>query len=132
MLVKRAAIYFALVFGAGFLLGILRVLVLVPRLGERFAELAEAPIMLAAIFLAARFVVHRYPARHSGEWLASGGIALLILVLVEFTVLLGLRGLSLTDYLAGRDPVAGVVYLVLLTIFAVLPWIIGCRQGQTR
>ncbi len=47
MQILRAAVfYFLLVFGAGFLLGIGRVLLIVPLLGERTAELLEMPLML--------------------------------------------------------------------------------------
>ena len=46
---KAAAIYFALVFGAGCVLGPVRILWLVPRVGTRAAELIEMPIMLAVI-----------------------------------------------------------------------------------
>ena len=52
-------LYFILVFGAGFILGPIRVLWLVPRLGERWAELVELPVMVVVIVLAARFVVRR-------------------------------------------------------------------------
>ncbi len=124
----RAVVYFGVVFGVGFLLGIVRVLVLVPRLGERWAELAEAPVMLAAIVLSARFVVHRFPAAHAASYLFSGGLALLLLLLVEFSVVLGLRGLIISEYFAERDPVAGGVYVLLLAIFAVMPWLLGRRR----
>src|SRR4029453_12356674 len=53
------ALYFALVFGAGFVVGFVRVLWLVPRVGERTAELLEAPLMLAVTIVAARSVVQR-------------------------------------------------------------------------
>ena len=52
--------YFALVFGTGFLLGIIRVPFLVPRLGVRTAELIEMPFMFVAILFAARYVVRRF------------------------------------------------------------------------
>ena len=40
--------YFAAVFGVGFLLGTVRVLFIEPRTGTRWAELAEMPLMFAA------------------------------------------------------------------------------------
>jgi hypothetical protein len=115
------------VFGIGFLLGVVRVLALVPRLGERWAELVEAPLMLVAIVLSARFVVRRFPAARRAAYLISGGIALLILVLTELSVVLGIRGLSISRYLAERDPLAGSVYVLLLIAFAAMPWVVGGR-----
>jgi hypothetical protein len=49
--IKAGLAYFALVFGAGFVLGVLRVSFLVPRFGERIAELGEMPLMLAVIVI---------------------------------------------------------------------------------
>ena len=42
---KSAVLYFAIVLGTGFVLGSVRVPFLVPRFGERYAELLEMPIM---------------------------------------------------------------------------------------
>src|SRR5688572_31092468 len=120
----RGVVYFTLVFGVGFLLGIVRVLTLVPSVGERWAELAEAPLMLVAIILSARFVVRRFPALHRASYLVSGGIALLLLIVVELSVVLAIRGMSISQYFAERDPVAGSVYVVMLVIFAAMPWLL--------
>lgn len=125
----RAVVYFALVFGAGFILGIVRVLMLEPKLGERWAELAEMPVMLVAIVLAARLVVRRFPGRHRVGYLVSGGVALLLLVTVEFTVILGLRGLSVAEYFAERDPIAGGVYVLMLLVFAAMPWLLAGKHA---
>ena len=125
----RGGVYFVLVFGVGFLLGIVRVLVLEPRLGTRWAELAEAPLMLAAMVFSARYVVRRFPATQRASYLLSGGIALLILVIAEFSVVLGIRGLTISEYFAGRDPVAGSVYVAMLVVFAVMPWLVGGRRS---
>ena len=124
----RGVVYFSLVFGGGFLLGIVRVLALVPRLGERWAELVEMPLMFVAIVLSARFVVRRFPATQRASYLVSGGIALLLLVVVELSVVLAIRGMSISQYFAERDPVAGSVYVVMLVIFAVMPWLLGGRR----
>ena len=121
----RGAVYFALVFGVGFLLGIVRVLSLVPNIGERWAELAEAPLMLVAIVFSARFVVRRFPATQRASYLASGGVALILLIAVELSVVLTLRGMSISQYVAERDPVAGSVYVGMLVVFAVMPWLLG-------
>ena len=62
-ILKAALLYFAFVFGAGFVLGPIRILWVAPRFGARMAELMEAPIMIAVLFLAARWVVRRLAAQ---------------------------------------------------------------------
>jgi hypothetical protein len=99
-----------------------------PRERDRWAELAEAPLMLVAIILSARFVVRRFPALHRASYLVSGGIALLLLIVVELSVVLAMRGMSISQYFAERDPVAGSVYVVMLVIFAAMPWLLGGRK----
>ncbi len=59
-----------------------------------------------------------------------GGIALSLLLIAEFTLVLWLRGLSIKESLAARDPVAGTVYYVALGVFAVMPLLGGCRREQ--
>ena len=56
---KAGVLYFVLVFGAGFALGPVRILRVVPRFGTRTAELIETPIMLVAIIVSARWIVRR-------------------------------------------------------------------------
>jgi hypothetical protein len=117
-----AAIYFALVFACGFVLGVVRTLWVAPAIGVRYAELAEAPWMLVAIVLAARVLVARHPLLASWQaWLGVGMAALALLLLAEFTVVLGLRGLTLARYFASRDPVATAVYVLMLGLFAAMP-----------
>lgn len=50
-------LHFVIVFGTGFVLGVIRTLWLVPRVGTRWAELIETPIMVVVTILAARWVV---------------------------------------------------------------------------
>ncbi len=128
---KAGAIYFALVFGAGFVLGSIRVLWVVPRFGDRTAELMETPIMLVATILAARWVAGRFAlSPMPGTRLGVGCVALGILLVAEFTVVLQLRGLTIAEYLASRDPVAGAVYIVMLGVFAVMPLLVVRRLDR--
>ena len=127
----RGITYFILVFSVGFALGTIRVFWLVPQVGERVAELIEAPLMLAAMYFSARFVTHRFPASRPIEYIYSGVVALALLLAVEFSVVLGLRGLSITQYFAERDPIAGAVYLVMLVVFTAMPWLLGRQRAAT-
>jgi hypothetical protein len=127
-ILKGGALYFALVFGAGFVLGSIRVLLVVPRFGERTAELMETPVMLVVTILAARWVVARLALPPSpATCLGVGCVALGLLLVAEFTLVLWLRGLTMSEYLASRDPVAGAVYLLMLVVFAVMPLLVARR-----
>lgn len=127
----RAVAYFAMVFAVGFALGIPRVLWLVPLVGERLAELLEMPLMLVAIYYSARFVTRRFPASRQVDFVISGGLALVFLLVIEFSVVLWVRGLSISQYLADRDPIAGAVYVVMLVVFATMPWAVGRKHVAT-
>lgn len=121
---RSAVTYFCIVFGVGFLLGSVRVPILVPRFGARIAELAEMPLMFLAIFLAAGYVVRRYGTSMAPRsWLLVGGAALTLLVAAELFLAVALAGRGLGDYVASRDPVSGSVYLAMLIIFAAMPWL---------
>jgi len=125
---KAGALYFVLVFGAGFVLGPIRILWVVPRVGERTAELMEAPIMLGVIVLAARWIGRRVAVPPTApKLLGVGFVALGLLLVVEFTVVLWLRGLTIGEYFARRDPVAGTVYIMMLGVFAVMPLLVARR-----
>ena len=129
-ILKAGVLYFAVVFGAGFILGPIRILWVVPRLGLRIAELAEEPFMLVIIILAARWVVRRFAVSPKVSSLLSiGGIALGLMLLAEVTFVAWLRGLSVRDYLAGRDPVAGTVYYAMLGLFAMMPLLVARRSA---
>lgn len=126
---KAALAYFGWVFGAGFLMGTVRVPILVPRLGERLAELLEMPVMFVVIWFAARWVVRRFALLPSPRvrW-RTGLIALALLIGAELSLALLLQGQSLGDYVASRDPVSGSVYLAMLGVFAAMPYLQAIRE----
>lgn len=124
VVIRAGALYFALVFGAGFLLGMIRVPLLVPQVGERVAELLEAPIMLLVILATARFVVRRFALGASVRLSAAVGLMALALLLAAELLLAGfLLGRTPAEYVLARDPIAGMVYIALLLLFAALPWL---------
>jgi hypothetical protein len=121
---KAGVVYFALVFGAGFVLGSVRVPFLVPRLGARVAELIEMPFMFVVVLLSARFVARRFalPASVSAR-LGAGLLALALLLVAEAVLVVALQGEALGEYIADRDPVSGGVYVAMLALFALMPLI---------
>jgi hypothetical protein len=119
---KAGVLYFALVFAVGFVLGAIRTLWVVPRVGTRTAELMEMPIMLAVTIVAARWTVLRLSVPMM--WCARlemGCIALVLMFIAEFGFVLWIRGLSINEYFATRDPVSGAAYYLLLVVFAIMP-----------
>ena len=82
---EAGALYFGLVFAAGFVLGTTRTLWVAPRVGTRTAELMEMPIMLAVTIVAARWTVLRMsvPMMWSAR-LEMGCIALVLMLVAEF------------------------------------------------
>ena len=127
-ILKAGALYFALVFGAGFVLGPIRILWVAPHFGTRLAELMETPIMFVVIIVAARWIVRRLAVPSTASiQLAMGFVALGLLLVAEFTLVIRLRGLSISEYLASRDPVAGTVYYVMLGVFAIMPLLVARR-----
>ena len=121
---RASLVYFALVLGAGFLLGVVRVPFIVPRIGERWAELAEMPVMAAVIFVSAGYVLRKFPTiRLRGLSLVVGFLALALVVCVELGLAVALQSRTLGEYLASRDRVSGSVYLGMLVVFALMPWL---------
>jgi hypothetical protein len=127
-ILKAGLLYFAIVFGMGFVFGVIRTVWVVPRVGTRLAELMETPIMLVVMIVAARSIVLRLaiPSTPFAR-LAMGGIALCLLLIAEFGLVLWLRGLSIREYFATRDPVSGTVYYVMLGAFAIMPLLLARR-----
>ena len=123
---RASLVYFALTFGAGFVLGPLRILFLVPRVGARAAELIEMPVMIGITWLAARWVTQRFlvpPQR--GPRLGMGVMAGALLLLAEFTLVLRLRGLTLEEYFATRDPVSGTAYYAAVLLLMLMPLLVN-------
>ncbi|MDI1243385.1 MAG: hypothetical protein PSX80_15845, partial [bacterium] len=63
--------------------------------------------------------------------LSVGVVAAGLLLLVEFSIVLWIRGLTLSEFLEDRDPVAGTLYYVAVVIFAAMPAMISIAPGRS-
>ena len=119
---KAGLLYFVVVLAAGFVLGFVRVVWMVPVVGTRVAELLEVPVMLVVIILAARRIVGRFRQPPNVlRRLGAGLIALTLMLVTELTVVLRLQGLTIEQYIRGRHLVAGTIYVAMLIVFALMP-----------
>ena len=120
--IRAALVYFAIVLGTGFVLGVFRVPILVPRIGERWAELAEMPVMATVIFVAAGYILRRFPEiALPGRSLVVGFLALALSVSAELGLAVVLQDKTLAEFISSRDKISGSVYIVLLLVFAIMP-----------
>jgi hypothetical protein len=127
-IIEASALYFALVFGAGFILGSIRIPLLVPRFGVRIAELLEVPVMLTVIWFAARHIVRRF-ALVAGAAAAAGLLALVLFVIAELTLATLISGRPISEYISNRDPVSGSAYLASILVYAALPWMLASGRN---
>jgi hypothetical protein len=123
------AAYFAIVFLAGFALGALRTAVVAPWLGEAFAVLLEAPVILAVSWFVAIWSVERFevPAVPLAR-LAMGGVAFVLLMLAELGFAVTVFHRSGAEYLAGYQSAAGAIGLGAQVAFALVPWALTWRR----
>jgi len=86
------------------------------------------PLMLIVTIVAARWtLVHLSVPSVSSARLGMGCIALILMLVAEFGFVLWIRGLSIRQYFATRDPVSGTMYYVMLAVFAALPLLVVRR-----
>ena len=81
---EAGALYAIIVFLIGFIPGTIRVLLLVPRLGETTAVIVEAPVMLATSWFVCRWCVDRFNVRRTVPACSLMGlVAFLVLMSAE-------------------------------------------------
>jgi hypothetical protein len=123
-IISAAAIYFALVFAAGFALGTLRVLILAPAIGALPAVAAELPLMLALSWLACGAALARAFPRTApgfGARAGVGALAFAFLMIAEAGLAIGLGGESGGAYLKRLSAPEGLLGLAGQIAFAAFP-----------
>lgn len=129
---RAGALYFVIVFAAGFVLGPVREFALAPRFGALVALLIEAPLMLAATFLAARWIVGRFALDARTGALRIGACAFAFLAIAEIFGSIALRGLTPAGYAARLATPPGMISLILFAFFALMPWLVVRQRSRTR
>lgn len=119
---KAGLAYFAIVFGVGFLLGIFRVLVLLPALGERSAVMLELPIMLAICWFSSQWLIALFDVV---DWLMPrlfmGGLAFALLMVGEVSISIFGFGRTLAEHIASYRNVSEILGLFAQLAFGMFP-----------
>jgi hypothetical protein len=120
--IKAGFLYWFLVFAAGFALGTLRVLVLMPAFGEVPATLLELPLMLLASWLACDFVLRMIRLGHDRHpRLIMGAVAFALLMLAEALLSNLIFGRSLAGHITlYREPIKALGLMAQI-LFGLMP-----------
>jgi hypothetical protein len=118
--------YFAVVFAVGFVLGMIRTVLVAPWIGETPAELLETPLIVVASYLAAqRLVTLRAVPYTPRDRISMGLLALLLMMGAEIALSLPVRGVTYLEYFEMRDPIGAMAYYTALALFALMPcWVV--------
>jgi len=125
--------YFGMVFAVGFLLGSVRIFLLLPWLGEAAAVLVELPVILCIAWFACRLLVRAFdvPPRITMR-LTMGGIAFLTLIGAELGLSLFAFGRTPGEHLAQYREVHALLGLAGQVAFALFPFVhrIGDQKSK--
>ncbi|HEX7107683.1 MAG TPA: hypothetical protein VF224_00460 [Aestuariivirga sp.] len=129
--IKAGLLYFVIVFAAGFVLGTLRVIVLLPLIGEIAAVAFELPAMLVISWLACRRLAAQFsvPARIPHR-LAMGAAAFGLLMLAEFGLSVFAFNRSGAEYFALFLTTSGLLGLTGQIAFGLFPLLQLRQKGN--
>jgi len=120
--VKAGSAYFGIVFGAGFVLGVLRYLVVAPAVGERTAVLIEMPVILAVSWVVSRWLVGWFGVRGAlGPRLVMGAVAFGVLMGAEAGLAVFGFGRTLAQHIAGYRETTPLIGLLGQMVFGLIP-----------
>ena len=114
--------YFLIVFACAFLIGMVRVLLVVPAIGEMAAVAIEIPVVLLISWFAAAWVIARCKvAARMGARLSMGAMAFGILMLAEAALAHFAFAIPWPVYLASLRTAPGLLGLAGQFLFALVP-----------
>jgi hypothetical protein len=122
--IKAGMVYFAVVFAAGFALGVVRVLYVIPRLGETRAVLIEVPLMLALSWWMCGAVIRHFSVpKRTADRAMMCATALVLLMLGELAVAMLAFGRSAAEFLNSLANPNGTIGLAGQMAFVLFPLI---------
>lgn len=122
--IAAGALYFAIVFAAGLVLGALRVAFLAPAVGHTPATLIELPVILAASWAACTLVVRQLGVgARAAPRLVMGAVAFALLMAAEIALGLGLMNRSFAAQIREMTAPPGLIGLAGQVLFAAFPLI---------
>jgi hypothetical protein len=117
--------YFACVFVVGCVLGPIREIWVIPRLGRVLAVLAESVVMLGvSVFLAQRILRWFAVPRGIGTRVAVGAIAFMLLQIAEAVLAFWLRGQNFLQYVFSFWSIPGTISLLVQMAFGAIPAVV--------
>jgi len=120
--IKAGVAYFAIIFALGFVFGTIRVLLLLPHIGETAAVLIEGPFILGASWFVCGMLIRRFAVgAHLTPRLYMGASALVLLLTAE--LFLGVYGFGrpLSEHFAHYTTTPGATGLAGQILFAMFP-----------
>jgi hypothetical protein len=115
-------VYFAIVYAAGFVLGVARVFIVAPRVGESLAVLLELPVILAVAWVVCRGLTTAFRvARAPAPRIAMGVFAFLLLMAGELAVSVLFLGRTIAGHFAAERSFAADLGLAAQVMFALFP-----------
>src|SRR5690242_4011583 len=119
---KAGTLYALIVFLIGFIFGTVRVLLVVPRLGETAAVLLEISLILTGSWFVCRWCVERLDVvRSVGPRSLMGVVAFLVLISAEFALAVWLFGRPMAQQLFAYRSTIGAIRIAAQVVFATFP-----------
>jgi hypothetical protein len=131
---KAGVVYTVAVFLAGFVLGAIRITLIVPRLGETAAVCLETPITLAASWQVSRWCTARFamPNTFTARMgMGMGLVAFATLMALELALGVLAFGRSPAEYLAVLATLPGAIGLAAQIAFAFIPLLQSGKEPRS-
>ena len=127
--IRAGLLYFVGVFATGFAFGAIRLMLLVPTLGETVAVLVETPFILGVSWLLCARAIGKFAVSvHFEPRLVMGVVALVCLLLAEFALWVGMFGNPAETFLPRYQTLAGMIGLLGQLLYAAFPLLQAWRD----